>query len=92
MALYGLVWPCMALFGLVWPCMALFGLFMVAYGILWSFLVVIDPNSFGLVHAWNDKISCKILKLHYVHPSQNRLFIVCLLGNFGQKYGRDHKV
>ena len=29
--------------------MALYGLFMVSYGILWSFLAVIDPNSFGLV-------------------------------------------
>ena len=50
----GVVWPfmilCMALHGLVWCCMAAYG-FMATYrfGIVWSFLAVIDPNSFGLV-------------------------------------------
>ena len=56
MVLYGLSLSCMAFDGLVWP---FYGLIWPLYGFLWqnidliglvwSFLAVINPNSFGLV-------------------------------------------
>ena len=59
----GLLWPFMVLYDLVWYFIILYGLIMVLYGLFYSlirqnidligiessFLVVIDPNSFGLV-------------------------------------------
>ena len=48
-ALYALMWPCMAFFVFVWPFYGLKWHFMVFYGRISSFLVVRDPNSFGLV-------------------------------------------
>ena len=46
MALFGLLSSCMAL---LWPCYGPISHFMVFYGRIFSFLAVIDPNSFGLV-------------------------------------------
>ena len=51
MILYGLLWYFMVFYGLLWPVMASYGPFMGIYrfGLVCSFLAVIDPNSFGLV-------------------------------------------
>ena len=45
------IWPYVALYGLVWPFYGLKWDFMVFYGRISFFLVVIDPNSFGLVNT-----------------------------------------
>ena len=47
LGLYGLMWLCMIFCGLVWSCIAIS--FVAFCGIISPFLVVIDPNSFGLV-------------------------------------------
>ena len=48
----------MVFYGIVWPFMTVYG-FMATYrfGLVWSFLAVIDPNSFGLVLLRNLKIT-----------------------------------
>ena len=50
--LFGIVWPCIVNFDLLWYFMVLHGPLMATYlfGLICSFLAVIDPNSFGLVY------------------------------------------
>ena len=57
MSLLEYVCPSMELFGLVWPFYGLKWHFMVFYGRISSFLVFIDPNSFGLVFSYFDFFS-----------------------------------
>ena len=57
-AFHGIVWPYIVLYGLLWPFMATY-----RFGLVWSFLAVIDPNSFGLVFLTYKAITCSVYRV-----------------------------
>ena len=73
--LYGFLWHCMALHCFVWSFMAFF-MATCWFGLILSFLAVIDPNSFGLVSLGptersEESLRCDFAICQYLHCIAN---------------------